>query len=299
MPLIDLFVGTDIPGPLEQALGERFRLFRDSPPASTRAIVGGGMVAVDAAMIARLPALEIIAVHGVGHDRIDLDACTRAGVRIMLTPDVLTDDVADLAIGLMLAVQRQIVVNDRAVRNGQWGVPNARRASGRRIGLFGMGAIGQSIARRAAPFAAEILYTSRTEKPGLPYRFLSSLTALATESDVLIVAASGGPETAMAVDADVLKCLGPDGVLINIARGGIVDEKALVAALVERRIAGAGLDVFAYEPNVPDALKSLDSVVLQSHQGSATFEGRAEMAALVMANLNAHFDGGPLPSAIN
>ncbi|AYJ87251.1 2-hydroxyacid dehydrogenase [Sphingomonas paeninsulae] len=297
--MIDLFLATDIPAPLETALSARFRLFRGSPPTTTRAIVGGGMSAVDAALIASLPALEIIAVHGVGHDRIDLDAATRAGVRVTLTPDVLTDDVADLAIGLMLAVQRRIPANDRAVRHGNWRVPNGRRASGRRIGLFGMGLIGQSIASRAAPFASETLYTSRTAKAWLPYRFVPDLAELATASDVLIVAASGGTETAKAVNADILDRLGRDGVLINIARGGIVDETALVAALLEGRIYGAGLDVFAHEPIVPDALKTLDTVVLQSHQGSATQEARAAMAVLVLANLDAHFTGQPLLTAIN
>lgn len=296
--MIDLLVVTAIPGPLEAALGTRFRLTREPNPA-VRAILGGGMSIVDAALIQSLPALEIIAIHGVGHDGIDMAAAKRAGVRVTLTLDILTDDVADLAIGLMIAVQRRIVTNDRLVRDGKWQVPLTRRASGRRIGLFGMGEIGQAIASRAAPFASEILYTSRSEKPALPYRFVPSLAELATESDVLIIAASGGPETANAVDAAILDRLGPDGVLINIARGGIIDEPALIAALTEGRIYGAGLDVFAHEPAVPDALKALDNVVLQSHQGSATREGRAAMAANVMANLDAQFDGRPLISAID
>jgi lactate dehydrogenase-like 2-hydroxyacid dehydrogenase len=296
--MIDLLLVSDIPKPLEAALEDRFRLVRTASP-EVRAIVGGGMSVVDAALIESLPALEIISIHGVGHDGVDLDAATRAGVRITLTPDVLTDDVADLAIGLMLAVQRRIVSNDSAVRSGGWRVPLARRASGRCIGLFGMGAIGEAIARRAAPFASEILYTSRTPKPDLPYRFVPKLADLATACDVLIVAVSGGPATAQVIDATVLDCLGAGGVLINIARGSIIDEPALVAALVDKRIAGAGLDVFADEPNVPDALKNLDSVVLQSHQGSATTEARAAMAALVLANLDAQFAGRPLVSAIN
>ncbi|CAN5392458.1 2-hydroxyacid dehydrogenase [soil metagenome] len=291
--MIDLFLASDIPGPLEAMLSERFHLVRGTPTPTVRAIVGGGMSKVDAGMIARMPALEIIAIHGVGHDGIDMDAARKAGVKVTLTPDVLTDDVADLAIGLMLAVQRRIVFNDRAVRDGGWGVPLARRASGRRIGLFGMGSIGQAIARRAAPFASEIIYTSRTEKTDLPYRFLPILAEVATGCEVLIVAAAGGPDTAGAIGADILDRLGPDGILINIARGSIVDEDALIAALTDRRIRGAGLDVFAHEPHVPEAFKSLDSIVLQSHQGSATVETRAAMAALVMANLDAQFGGVP------
>jgi lactate dehydrogenase-like 2-hydroxyacid dehydrogenase len=257
------------------------------------------MSIVDASLIERLPALEIVAVHGVGHDGIDMDAAKRSGVRVTLTLGVLTDDVADLAIGLMLAVQRRIVANDRAVRRGNWQVPLARRASGKCIALFGMGAIGQAIAKRAVPFALEIIYTSRTEKQGLPYRFVPELVDLATQCDVLVIAAAGGPATENVVDRRVLDALGRDGVLINIARGSIVHQPALVAALQEQRIAGAGLDVFADEPAVPDALKAMDSVVRQSHQGSATVEARAQMAALVIANLHAHFAGKPLISAIN
>jgi lactate dehydrogenase-like 2-hydroxyacid dehydrogenase len=295
----DLLIVTAIPAVLEAELAKRFRLHRGDPPVGIRAIVGSGMSKVDAALIERCPHLEIVAIHGVGHDGVDLAAATRRGVRVTTTPDVLTDDVADLAIGLMLAVQRRIIVNDRAVRDGGWAVPLARRASGRTIGIFGMGAIGRSIARRAAPFASDLLYTSRTVKPDLPYRYVPSLADLAERVDVLIVAASAGPETAGVVDARILDLLGPDGVLVNIARGSIVDEIALISALQERRIAGAGLDVFAHEPTVPDMLKALDNVVLQSHQGSATEEGRAAMAALVLANLDAQFAGRPLPSPIN
>jgi lactate dehydrogenase-like 2-hydroxyacid dehydrogenase len=297
--LPDLLIVTAIPAALEAELVKRFRLHRGDPTADIRAIVGGGMSQVDATLIERCPQLEIIAIHGVGHDGVDLAAATRRGVRVTTTPDVLTDDVADLAIGLMLAVQRRIVVNDRAVRDGGWAVPLARRASERTIGIFGMGAIGRAIAHRAAPFASELLYSSRSAKPDLPYRYVPSLADVAEQADVLIIAASAGPETAGVVDARILDLLGPDGVLVNIARGSIVDEAALIAALQERRIAGAGLDVFAHEPAVPEALKALDSVVLQSHQGSATEAGRAAMAALVLANLDAQFAGRALPSAIN
>jgi len=295
--MIDLLLVTAIPHALEERLRALFRLHRQANP-EIRAIVGGGMSVVDAALIGALPKLEIIAIHGVGHDCIDMAAARRAGVRVTVTSGVLTDDVADLAIGLMLAVQRGIVANDRAVRDGGWRVPLGRRANRRRIGLFGMGAIGRAIAARAAPFAAEILYTSRNAKADLPYRFVPRLTDLAAASDVLILAASGGADTAGAVDATVLAALGADGILINVARGSIVDEPALVFALQEKRIAGAGLDVFAHEPKVPAALASLDSVVLQPHQGSATVEARVAMADLVIANLDAQFAGLPLPSPI-
>ncbi|WP_407035135.1 2-hydroxyacid dehydrogenase [Facivitalis istanbulensis] len=293
----DIFLATAIPPALEGALADRYALHRDTPPPSTRAIVGGGMMRVDAALIARLPALEIIAVHGVGHDGIDGEAAAARGIRIALTPHILSEDVADQAMALWLAVERRIAANDRVVRMGGWTVPLGRRASGRRMGLFGMGRIGQAIARRAEPFAAEILYTARSAKP-VPWRFVPDLAQLATESDVLILAAPGGAATRRAVDAAILERLGPQGVLVNIARGSLVDEPALVAALDHHRIAGAGLDVFADEPDVPPALRRMNHVVLAPHQGSATREARAAMADMVLANLHAHFTGDVPPGLL-
>lgn len=297
-PPPDLFLASPVSPALRDALVARFTVHEGVPPPGTRAIVGGGMTPVDAALLDRLPALEIVAIHGVGHDRLDLDALSARGVRVTTTPDVLNEDVADLAIGLMLAVQRRIAANDRAVRSGGWSVPLARRASGRRIGIFGMGQIGRAIAARAAPFAREILYGARSAKPDLPWRFVADIGALAEASDVLILIAPGSAATDQIVDAEVLDRLGPDGVLINVARGSLVDEPALIAALEQGRIAGAGLDVFIDEPHVPEALRRLDQVVLQPHQGSATRETRGEMAALVLANLDAHFAGRPLPTAL-
>lgn len=294
--IADLLLASAVSPALRAELAARFTL-HDAPSPSVRAIVGGGMIRVDAALIDRLPALEIIAIHGVGHDGIDLAAAKARGIRVTTTPDVLTEDVADLAIALMLAVQRRIAVNDRAVRGGGWNVPLGRRASGRTIGIFGLGRIGMAIAKRAAPFAGEIVYAARTAKP-VPWRFVEEIGALAEASDVLILAAPGGAETDRAVDAAVLDRLGPGGVLVNVARGSLVDEDALIAALQNGRIAGAGLDVFAQEPAVPDALRTLDQVVLAPHQGSATIEGRAEMAALVLANLDAHFAGQALPTPL-
>ena len=283
---------------LEGTLAERFTLHRKDPPATTRAIVGGGSSVVDAALLDRLPALEIIAIHGVGYDGIDLAAAKARGIAVTTTPDVLTDDVADLAIGLMLAVQRRIVANDRAVRGGGWQVDLARRASGRRIGIFGLGRIGKAIAERAAPFASELHYTARSAKPDFAGVFHADIASLAAACDVLVIAAPGGDATSHVVDAGVLGALGEDGMLVNIARGSLVDEPALVTALQDGTIAGAGLDVFADEPAIPDALKAMDQVVLSPHQGSATVDGRAAMAALVVANLDAHFAGRPLPTAL-
>ncbi|WP_354295905.1 2-hydroxyacid dehydrogenase [Sphingomonas sp. 1185] len=293
----DLFLATSIPPALELALAERFQLHRDDAPPSTRAIVGGGMMTVDQALLDRLPALEIIAVHGVGHDRIDREAVAARGIRIAITPDALTEDVADQAIALWLAVERRVAANDRAMRMGNWTVPLGRRASGRRIGIFGLGRIGQAIARRAEPFASEILYTARSAKP-VSWRFVPDPATLAAESDVLILAAPGGADTHHLVDAAMLDRLGPEGVIVNIARGSLIDEEALIAALEAHRIAGAGLDVFAEEPDVPYALRRMNHVVLAPHQGSATREARAEMAAMVVANLEAHFAGREPPGLL-
>ncbi len=290
----DLYLLGEVSPALEATLAEHFTLHREDPPAATRAIVGGGSSVVDAALLDRLPALEIIAINGVGYDGIDLGATKARGIAVTTTPDVLTDDVADLAIGLMLAVQRRIVANDRAVRGGGWQVDLARRASGRRIGAFGLGRIGKAIAKRAAPFASALHYTARSAKPDFAGVFHADITALATACDVLIVAAPGSNATHHVVDAGVLAALGEDGILVNVARGSLVDEPALVAALQAGTIAGAGLDVFANEPAVPEALRAMDQVVLSPHQGSATVDGRAAMAALVVANLDAHFGGQPL-----
>jgi lactate dehydrogenase-like 2-hydroxyacid dehydrogenase len=290
----DLYLLTEVSPALKAALAERFTLHRKDPPATTRAIVGGGTSVVDAALLDRLPALEIVAIHGVGHDGIDLAATKARGIAVTTTPDVLTDDVADLAIGLMLAVQRRIVANDGAVRDGGWKVDLSRRASGRRIGIFGLGQIGKAIAKRARPFASELHYTARSAKPDFEGVFHADIASLATACDVLIIAAPGGDATHHIVNPAVLAALGEDSILVNIARGSLVDEPALVAALQAGTIAGAGLDVFADEPKVPDALRTMDQVVLSPHQGSATVDGRAAMAALVVANLGAHFGGKSL-----
>ncbi|MEO9130498.1 MAG: 2-hydroxyacid dehydrogenase [Sphingomonas sp.] len=296
--LPDLYLTAAMAPSLMDALATRFRVHRDNPPVTTRAILGGGSVLVDQAVLDAFPSLEIVAVNGVGYDRIDLDAVRARGVRVTTTPDVLTDDVADLAIALMLAVDRRIAFNDRTVRAGGWTVPLGRRSTGRRIGIFGFGRIGQAIARRAAPFAREVLYTARHERVDSGYRFMPDIGALAEACDTLILIAPGGDATRHIVNAAVLEKLGAQGVLINVARGSLVDEPALVAALAAGTIAGAGLDVFEDEPNVPAALKAMDQVVLLPHQGSATVECRTAMTALVLANLDAHFSGLPLVTPI-
>jgi hydroxypyruvate reductase len=277
------------------------RLFKAEDPAALiaqvgpciRAIVTGGAHGASNEVVDALPALEIIAINGIGTDAVDLERARARSVRVTTTPDVLTEDVADLALGLMLATSRRICVADRFVRAGRW--PNAHlelsaRVNGKRLGIFGLGHVGRAVARRAEGFGMPIAYTER-HPADVAYRFVPELEELAQGSDFLVIAASGGPATRGIVNRPVLDALGPTGILINVARGSVVDEPALVAALSEGRLGGAGLDVFVHEPEVPAALWSMDNVVLQPHQASATIETRHAMADLVLANLAAHFAG--------
>ncbi|HSV55043.1 MAG TPA: 2-hydroxyacid dehydrogenase [Burkholderiaceae bacterium] len=266
-----------------------------------RAIVGGGESKVPQALMAQLPALEMISIMGVGYDGVDVAAAVQRGLPVTHTPGVLNDDVADLAIGLMLSVARRIPQADQFVRTGQWlqgPIRLARKMSGARLGIIGLGRIGQAIATRAQGFGMHIAYTARSEKPGLPYRFHPSAQALAAEVDFLVAITPGGAGTRQLVDAAVLKALGPAGYLINVARGSVVDEAALVQALEQGVIAGAGLDVFEDEPRVPAALLAMDNVVLTPHMASATTQTRQAMANLAVSNLLAHFAGEPLLSPV-
>ncbi len=272
----------------------------DAHGAKVRAVVTGGHLGIETALAERLPNLGIVAVNGVGYDRIDIEAMRRLDVRVSNTPDVLTDDVADLAIALMLNVMRRLPAAEAHVRDGSWPTAQpalARRASGLRYGIVGFGRIGQAIAARLAGFGGSIAYTGpRRKQTGHTYH--DDLRALAAASDVLFVATAASAATARIVDRAVLDALGPQGVLVNIARGSIVDETALVEALVERRIWGAGLDVFENEPHVPPALLGLENVSLAPHVGSATGETRQAMGALMLDNLAAFFDGRKLPTQV-
>ncbi|MFT4251751.1 MAG: 2-hydroxyacid dehydrogenase [Caulobacter sp.] len=266
-------------------------LIEDVAP-NIRGLVTGGDLGVPDALWDRLPALEIVAVHGVGLDKVDLPRAAARGVAVTTTPGVLTEDVAELAIGLWLSLSRRMVSADRYVREGRWPKAErlslARRATGRTVGILGLGQIGKAIAAMATPFAASIAYHSRRPVEGVPYAYHASPLDLAAAVDVLFLVTPG--DAGPLVDAAVLEALGPDGLLINVARGSVVDEAALVAALADGTIAGAGLDVFEDEPNVPAALLTMENVVLQPHRGSATEEARNAMAALVLENLERHFE---------
>ena len=289
--------------PLQAAYAVHDRLHETDPAAFAavapriRAILASGESVVGAGLIAQLPALEIISVMGVGYDGIDVAAAKARGVVVTHTPGVLNDDVADLAIALMLAWARQVARADRFVRAGQWPagpLPFGHKVSGARLGIVGMGRIGKAIAQRAAAFGMHIAYTARSAKADLPHRFLPTVAALAAQSDFLVVITPGGAGTRKLIDAQVLAALGPQGCLVNVARGSVVDETALIAALQAGTIAGAALDVFENEPNVPQALREMDNVVLTPHIGSATAQTRRAMADLAFDNLNAQLTGQAL-----
>ena len=262
-----------------------------------RAIAASGEAKVTAALIEQLPALEMISVFGVGYDGVDVAAARAKGIPVTNTPDVLTDDVADLGVALMLSLARRIPQADKFVRAGLWPngpLPLSRKVSGARLGMVGLGRIGQAIANRAHAFNMSIAYTTRTKKPGCAYTWYPSAEALAREVDFLIVITPGGAATRGLVDAKVLAALGPRGYLINVARGSVVDEAALVHAVTTGVIAGAALDVFENEPHVPAALCAHENVVLTPHMASGTWETRRAMAQLAFDNLQAHFSGQPV-----
>ena len=266
-----------------------------------RAILASADSRVTQALMTQLPALEIIAVIGVGYDGIDVASARAQGVVVTHTPGVLDDDVADHALALMLAAARQLPAADRYVREGLWPdgpLPLGRKMSGARLGLVGMGRIGQAIAKRAAAFGMSIAYTARGAKPSLPYTYFPDPSALAAASDFLVVITPGGVGTRKLIDAGVLAALGAKGILVNVARGSVVDETALIDALERGVIAGAGLDVFESEPGVPQRLQALPHVVLSPHIASATVQTRQAMVDLAFANLVEHFAGRALPSPV-
>lgn len=252
---------------------------------------------VTAEMIVALPKLEIIAAMSVGTDHIDLAAARARGIPVTNAPDVLTDCVADIGMALVLAVARRLMVADRFVREGQWlkGMfPLATKIGGATMGIVGLGRIGKAVAKRAAAFGMHIVYYGRHHQPDVAYPFFDDLKAMARASDYLMLTAPGGPATRHLVDAAVIEALGPEGVIINIARGSVADEAAMVAALLAGKLGGAGLDVYEDEPRVPEALLKLDNVVLLPHLASATHATRAAMGQLMIDNLKAHFAGTKL-----
>jgi lactate dehydrogenase-like 2-hydroxyacid dehydrogenase len=263
-----------------------------------RGIAAGGHVQISRELLQFLPALELIANFGVGYDRIDTAAATEKGITVTNTPDVLTEEVADLTLGLLLATVRRLPQADRYLRNGQWlesPFPLSPSLRGRKVGILGLGRIGKVISRRCVAFGVEVVYHGRSEQRDVGLRFIPSLIDMAHEVDVLIVVVPGGADSRNLVNADVLEALGLNGILINVARGTVVDEAALIDALQNRKILAAGLDVFAHEPRVPDDLIALENTVLLPHIGSASTHTREEMGQLVLDNLVSWFGGnGPI-----
>jgi lactate dehydrogenase-like 2-hydroxyacid dehydrogenase len=304
----DVVIVTQIYAPTIETLDRTFNLHRlweaKDPKAfyagladRVRAIVSSGHAGADAAMMDALPKTEIIACFGVGYDAIDVAAAKARKIAITNTPDVLTDDVADLALGLLIDAARRITRGDRFIRAGGWlkgGLEFGAALKGRKIGIVGLGRIGRAAAKRAAAFGMEILYHGRRRQPDVPYPYYADLVAMARDCDFLVLTLPGGPETRNLVNAEVLAALGPQGTLVNVARGSIVDEPALIAALQSGALGAAALDVFADEPRVPAELMAMDNVVLQPHVGSATHGTRAAMGQLVVDNLLAHFAGKSL-----
>jgi hydroxypyruvate reductase len=270
--------------------------------AQVRGILTNGIIGAGKALIEALPQLEIVGVYGVGVDAVDLAAARARGVRVTNTPDVLTVGVAELALALLLDVARRVAYNDRYVRAGRWPTEGdpvlANNLAGKRLGILGLGRIGQAVAKRAAAFDVAICYHGRHRKDDVAYEYVPDLLERARGVDCLVVTCLGGPTTKGLVSRAVIEALGPQGWLINVARGSVIDEVALVEALQDGKLGAAGLDVFANEPHVPAALLEMDNVVLQPHQASATWETRDAMGQLVVDNLKAHFAGRPLPTPV-
>ncbi|KKB75941.1 2-hydroxyacid dehydrogenase [Devosia soli] len=300
-------------GPLlascEKALAERYTVHKlhevsdkdawlKENGARIRAHAGSG---VQKPLMDQLPNLEIIASFGVGYDNIDTAAAKAKNIRVTNTPDVLNDAVAELTIGLMIALARRIPQGDQFVRTGKW--PNGNfglfsELTGKTVGILGLGRIGKEIAIRAQAMKMRVVYYGRKQQGGVPHIYYDNLEEMARDSDWLVIIAPGGKNTEGIVSRKVLEALGPKGMLVNVARGTLVDEPAMVDLLQNGGLGGAALDVFVDEPKVPEALFGLDNVVLSPHQGSATNQTRDAMGALLVANLDRHFAGEPLISAV-
>ncbi len=290
---------------LLNAAGKRpNEVFAADELAGIRAMITAGGTALGAEAMDMLPKLGAIVCYGTGYDGVDLAAAAKRNIAVGNSPGANASSVADIAVTLMLAAVRRLPVLDQYVRSGDWAgakqSPMMRPQNGmlgRKVGVYGMGEIGQKIAARVAAFETEVGYFSRSKRE-VPYRYFDSLEAVADWCSVLMIAVRAGEDTRHAVNADILKRLGEDGYVVNISRGSVIDQPALIAALTDKTIAGAGLDVYAREPHAPDALTALPNVVLTPHTGGHTLESHVAMQDCVMANLEAYFAGKPLPYAV-
>jgi len=266
------------------------------------AVITSGVKGLSRHQINQLPNLKIVASTGVGYDSIDIAACKERGIQVTYTPGLMTDDVADTAIGLILATRRGLVAGDQWVRNGNWlnkgMMPLTSTIRGKQLGIVGLGRIGQAIAARALPMGLKISYCGPNKKQNLPFDYIPDLINLAAWADILVITCPGGERNEGLIGSKELKALGAHGTLINVSRGSVVDQAALVEALISRSISSAGLDVFAEEPHCDEALKALENLVMYPHHASGTEETRDAMAQLVVDNLNAFFNGKPLLTPI-
>ena len=297
-----LLAVSQIPPDLRAALTQRYGLadHAGGPAPGYDVAVTMSVFGVNAALMDTLPDIKLIACNGAGLERIDLVEAKRRGIAVCHTPDELAEDVAEGAIALTYAIMRRIVEADRFVRAGRWSkerMAPSRRLAGKTVGIFGLGRIGRLVAQRAQAIGMHVLYSGPKAKPDVPYSFVTTMLELAERSDVLILSCPGGEATRHLVGQAVLKALGPDGYLVNVARGSVVDETALIAALQDRTIAGAALDVFASEPNLDPRFLALDNVVLQPHSASITHETRAAMLARLLGDIAAYAEGRPFHNA--
>jgi len=311
-----VLVFSRFPKTLMQRIGEKFELLDagGKPPnekfaagqlADIRAMITAGGTPLPGTMMDMMPKLKAIVCYGTGYDGVDLKAAAERNIMVGHSPGANAASVADIAVTLMLSVTRRILVLDNYVRSGDWAAakpsPMMRPQAGmprRRIGVYGMGEIGRKIAARCAAFESEVGYFSRSRRD-VPYQYFPSLEALADWCGILMIAVRAGDDTHHVVNADILKRLGEDGYVINIARGSVIDQAALVQALTDKIIAGAGLDVYAKEPHAPDTLTALPNVVLTPHTGGHTLESHRNMQDCVLANLTAFFEGKPLAYPVN
>ena len=306
----DVLIPNKMLASVEEALDETYTVHKlyeaDNPDAmlaenSNRIGVIASSAGASRDLIEKLPNLKLVSHFGVGYDPVDVEACKEHNIRVTNTPDVLNDAVAECTLGLMLALCRKIPQADRFVREGRWedgGYPLTAELTGTTAGILGLGRIGKEVARRLQAMKMQVVYHGRSEQVHEPYPYYSNLQEMAKACDWLVIIIPGSVSTQKIVDAKVIAALGPEGALVNVARGAVVDQDAMIAALQNGTLGGAALDVFADEPHVPESLRELDNVVLSPHQGSATHKTRWGMGDLVVRNIHAHMKGEPLISPV-
>ena len=277
----------------------------DSPEILKKieAVITNGVIGAPSDMLDQLPNLKLVTVHGVGYDNVDLQKLKERQIKLSIATNAPTQDVADMAIALLLDVSRQITLRDQYIRKNEWEKGNypyqGSSISNKKIGIMGMGHIGQAIAQRLHAFDNEIAYTARHQRPEVKWKYIPSLIELAKISDILIIAASGGPSSRHAVNREILEALGERGFVINIGRGSIIDENALIDCLKNKKIAGAGLDVFEHEPHVPETLRLLKNVIITPHSAGATYETSKRIGAKILNSLECFFKGENLPDEVH